>query len=214
MFMLLFSFLAMASPSLTDLTNDDGWTKHKKVRVKNLGTILVFKKNIGDSACYRAQSDVENVSFERLVDVSKDISGATKWSSSGVTESTLLSQRENVIEYYQYLKVPIIRDRHWFLRGVVQEEENVFFFGWDRIPASEYTDAMKNKIKKHPKAIIPPVNLGEWRFQKQASSVLVRYSICTHPGGSIPKRVRRFGTMKTLPTNVKEMVMEARRRNE
>ena len=89
----------------------------------------------------------------------------------------------------------------------------MYFFGWDRIPASEYTDSMKKKLQQYPKAIVPPINIGEWRFQKQDSSVLVRYSICTHPGGSIPKRLRRFGTMKTLPTNVKEMVVEARRRD-
>ena len=72
---------------------------------------------------------------------------------------------------------------------------------------------MKAKIKKSPRAVIPPVNLGEWMFQKNEYSVLVRYSICVDPGGSIPKSFQSFGTMKTIPTNVKEMVMEARRRD-
>ena len=142
MLTLIFSFLTIAAPSLPDLIDNSGWEAHKKIRAKKIGFIVVLKKKISGYECYRAQSNVKDVLFERLVEVSKDIPAATQWSSSGVTESVLLSHTDNVIDYYQYLKVPVLTDRHWFLRGQIQEEEGLYVFGWERIPVSDYTDDM------------------------------------------------------------------------
>ena len=214
MLALIFSVLSIAAPTLTGLLDDSGWKAHKKIRNKKVGTIVVQKKKIDGSWCYRAQSDVKEVSFTRLVEVSKDIPSAVKWSSSGVKESVVIEQKGSRIDYYQYLKIPFLRDRHWFLRGNIKEDATSFRFAWERVPLTEHS-AFRKKIKeKSPKAITPPINVGEWYFQKKEAFVLVRYSICTDPGGSIPKSLRQFGTMKTLPTNVKEMVMEARKRDQ
>jgi hypothetical protein len=210
--LLFISFaMAMPQPTLDHLLSEQGWTPLKTIQDKSVGTIIVQQKDIAGFPCFRAKG-TSTVSVEVFGIVAQDIPSSLKWSSSGLKESISLVQSPTQIDYYQYLSITFFADRHWFLRAQIKRSEKQFRFIWKPIPAGEHLRFIEQKKSEYPNTVEPPINIGEWKFtENSAGKVLVQYSICTHPGGSIPKQFRSIGTVKTLPTNVKEMILEGRK---
>ena len=203
--------MAMPQPKLKDLLSEEGWKTFKSIKDKEIGTITVQEKNIQGFPCFRsfAKSSVPVSVFAPLA---QDIPASLKWSSSGLKESITLHQTADYIDYYQYLAIPFLSDRHWFLRAVLESTPQEFQFTWKRLPKDQHTSFVAQKEKEHPRAVEPPINIGQWKFTAVEKQTNVQYSICTHPGGSVPKRLRSVGTVRTLPTNIKEMIIEGRSR--
>ena len=65
---------------------------------------------------------------------------------------------------------------------------------------------------KYPGAISTTVNLGDWTFSPDAGQTRIRYRICTDAGGNIPGWLGQMAARTTLPTNVADIVREAKRR--
>ena len=210
--LLFISFaMAMPQPTLDHLLSEQGWTPLKTIQDKSVGTIIVQQKDISGFPCFRAKG-TSTVPLEVFEMVAQDIPSSLRWSSSGLKESISLQQSPTQIDYYQYLSITFFADRHWFLRAQIKKTDTQFRFIWKPIPAGEHVDFIAQKKSEHSNAVEPPINIGEWRFTKNDSGkIIVQYSICTHPGGSIPKQFRSIGTVKTLPTNVKEMIIEGRK---
>jgi len=212
--MLCISFVFSApSPDLASLQSPQGWKHNKKINDKKVGVIHVYQKSIATFPCFRG-TGVSKTSLEIFEKIARDIPSAMQWSSSGLKESVVITQTAAHVDYYQYLDISFFSDRHWFLRGTFQKSAESFSMSWQKIPEDAHRAFVERKSNKYPKAIEPPVNLGAWRFsQVENGDTLVEYLICTHPGGSVPKQFRSVGTLKTLPTNVKDMILEARRRD-
>ena len=202
---------ALPQPTLAELNNEQGWSELKTIKDRTVGTIVVQQKDIQDFPCFRAIG-TSPTSIDVFAVVAQDIPSSLYWSSAGLTESIAIAQSESQIDYYQYLSIPFVSDRHWFLRAQITKTESSFTLSWSPLPSGEHAAFVAQKKAQYPKAVEPPINVGEWFFQKEGASTKVQYSICTHPGGSVPKQFRSVGTVKTLPTNVKEMILEGKKR--
>ena len=203
---------ALPTPTLDVLLQPTGWNKEKTVKNKKVGAIQVYQKSIDDFPCFRGVGR-SSTSIDVFSLIARDIPSALRWASSGLKESIVIEQTNKHVDYYQYLDIAIFSDRHWFLRGKFTQKTNQFSMAWEKIPAGEHRSFLAQKREKYPKAVEPLINLGAWRFtQEENGDTLVEYLICTHPGGSVPKQLRSVGTKKTLPTNVRDMILEGKRR--
>ena len=203
--------MAMPQPNLKDLLSEEGWETFKSINDKEIGTITVQEKSIQGFPCFRSFAK-STVPLSVFVPLAQDIPSSLRWSSSGLKESITLRKASDSIDYYQYLSIPFLSDRHWFLRASLQSTPQEFRFTWNRLPKDQYVAFVTQKIQEHPHAVEPPINIGQWKFTVMEKQTNVQYSICTHPGGSVPKQLRSVGTVRTLPTNVKDIIIEGRSR--
>lgn len=203
--------MAMPQPKLKDLLSEEGWKTFKTINDQDVGTITVQEKKIQGLPCFRSFAD-SIIPLAVFAPLAQDIPSSLQWSSSGLQESITLQQTTEHIDYYQYLSIPFLSDRHWFLRASLKSTPQEFQFTWKRLPKDQHLSFVKQKRKEHPRAVEPPVNIGQWKFTIIEKKTNVQYSICTHPGGSVPKQLRSVGTVRTLPTNIKEMIIEGRNR--
>jgi len=203
---------AAAEPTWSQLQTDSGWNLSHTTEHSATGEIQIYKQTVAGVACFRGQSQT-SASAESMLTVAMDVEGAISWSSAGISEAETLSRSASQIDYYQYLNIPIISDRFWFLRGTVERSGNQINFHWSRLHNGGEHAARYQAIKtQHPNAIEPPVNVGAWSFETTGNNVLVRYYICTDPGGRIPASLQVLGTEGTLPDTIGDLVTEAKRR--
>lgn len=203
--------MAMPQPKLKDLLSEDGWKTFKTIKDKEVGTITVQEKDIKGFPCFRAFAKT-HIAVSVFAPLAQDIPSSLDWSSSGLKESITLHQTKEYIDYYQYLSIPFLSDRHWFLRAKLASSPQEFLFTWKRLPQDKHVSFAAKKRKQYPSAVEPPINIGQWKFTAIEQQTKVQYSICTHPGGSVPKQLRSVGTVRTLPTNIKEMIIEGKKR--
>jgi len=204
---------AIAGPTWDDLIDSENWTLHKEVSRESVGQITVYKKEIENFPCFKGEGTVKGVSAELLLAIATDAESAITWSSANVTEAKTLAKSASSLDYFQYLDVPIFSDRCWFLRGHIAREADTIIFRWERLDEGGPYKAFYNDIReKYPAAVEPPLNVGGWYFKGDSNSLTIKYLICTHPGGSVPKSLRSLGTAQTLPNNLEDLYKEALRR--
>ena len=193
------------------LRADSGWAVSYTAS-EDIGTVKVLKKEINGFPCFQGQSTT-TLSVPMLMSVATDITGAKKWSTAGITKAEVLGQGGGKIDYYQYLDIPFLSDRHWFLRGYIETKGSETRFRWDKIPGNAHASRIAQLRTESSDAVEPPLNIGAWVFLSGDKQTEVRYYICTHPGGSVPASLQSIGTEKTLPNNVVDLIVEAQRRS-
>ena len=193
------------------LRSDSGWTVSYSAS-ESIGTVKVLKKEINGFPCFQGQSETP-LAVPVLMSVATDITGAKSWSTAGITKAEVLGQGGGQIDYYQYLDIPFLSDRHWFLRGAIETKGAETRFRWDKLPAGAHSSRIAQLKVESSDAVEPPLNIGAWVFLSGDKNTEVRYYICTHPGGSVPASLQSIGTEKTLPNNVVDLIVEAQKRS-
>ena len=212
-FFLLSLSAVCESPTWRQLHSTQGWTLHNTVE-NAVGSVEVWRKTIESIPCFvgKAKTDVE---ASILLDVARDIEGSLSWSSADLQESVTLHKSRRQMDYYQRLSIPFVSNRHWFLRGKTERRNGELIFYWDRlIGGGPHVSFYKEKTKANPTAVEPPINVGGWSFVGEDDAVIVRYYICTHPGGSVPQQFQAIGTARTLPNNLRDLILEGQKREE
>ena len=204
---------AWASPTWQQLRTDDGWSKVSASELDGIGLVEVHTKVIEGQDCFLGKASTE-VGQEALLAVAADVDGVDGWSSASLPEAETLGKGRSYFDYYQYLEVPVFSDRFWFLRGYIEEDGSVMLFRWERLDrGGPYPDRHAEVLRRHPSAEEPPVNIGAWVFTSRGGGTDVSYYICAHPGGLVPPGLQAMGTRKTLPDNLRDLVVEGRRRS-
>jgi hypothetical protein len=204
---------ALASPTWQELRSGEGWEKLSDYDMEGIGPVAVHRKTIGGLSCFMGTATTE-VGTAALLSVATDIEGVDNWSSASLPESETLGTGPSHVDYYQYLDVPIFSDRFWFLRGYIEEEGGIIRFRWERLDAGgPYPERHAEVLRLHPSAEEPPVNIGAWSFIAGTGATAVEYHICAHPGGLVPPGLQAIGTQKNLPHNLRDLVVEGRRRS-
>ena len=128
--------------------------------------------------------------------------------------SVTLKSTATELDYYQVLENPSpIADRYWFLRGTYGRSGEDRVFSWELVdPVTAWPAALADVKSKFPNAVMTSVNVGDWTFTPQGDQTRIRYRICTDAGGNIPRWVGEIAAKTTLPTNVADIVKEAKRR--
>ncbi|MEC8378789.1 MAG: hypothetical protein VXZ96_00625 [Myxococcota bacterium] len=193
------------------LRSDSGWSESYAAN-ESIGTVRVLKKEINGFPCFQGQSET-SLGVPVLMSVATDITGAKRWSSAGITKAEVFAQGGGTIDYYQYLDIPFLSDRHWFLRGYIERKGTETRFRWDKIPSQAHASRIAELQAASDGAVEPPLNIGAWVFLSGDKKTEVRYYICTHPGGSVPASLQSIGTEKTLPNNVVDLIVEAQKRS-
>ena len=200
------------NPSWSELSANQGWKLHQTVK-RSTGNVSVYKKMIQGNPCFKGTTVVQNMDYKVLLEIATDIESAKQWSSAGIKEAVTLQRNSTSIDYYQYIDLPLISDRFWFLRGYFEQANGVITFRWERLPQGGPHKKIYEQVKtRHPSAVEPVVNIGAWRFTPRAEQLTISYLLCTHPGGSIPTSLQAVGTAKTLPNNLEDVIKEGRRR--
>ena len=203
-------------PTWEELYPEEGWAP-KDLIASDVGNISIFEKQIDGMPCFQARANTD-ILPALILEIAADAESALNWSSAGLLEGETLLRRDNYVDYYQYLKLPIISDRFWILRGYFETFDHhgkkAEVFRWH--PISElYSSKLQHVQKRHSGAIEAQTNIGAWMVlsdgsQRKAQTFELRYYICTHPGGYIPSSLQSIGTEHTLPNNVEEIIHEAR----
>ncbi len=218
--LLLSALLLLASPARaavtwTSLSAATNWELFKTKDTKNAGEVKLYSATIGGTACFKGEASVGGVPADKMLSVATDIEGGMRWSSAGIKDAITLKRSGNTLDYYQYLSVPLISDRFWFLSGTIMRDGNRVGLRWEKAweGGGPYAKTYQEVVAAHPKAVEPPVNVGAWLFDTAADgTVQVRYLVCTDAGGSIPDNLQQMGTKGTLPTTLDDLVKEARTR--
>ena len=205
-------------PTWEELYPEAGWFE-KNLISSDVGSISIFEKEINGMPCFQARVLTE-MKPSLLLEIAADAESAVKWSSAGLLEGETLLRKDNYVDYYQYLQLPIISDRFWILRGYFEhfehENKKAEVFRWHPI-SEHYESKLKEVQNKHIGAVETQINVGGWMVlsspeRMKTEDFELRYYICTHPGGYIPSSLQSIGTEHTLPNNLEEIIHEARRR--
>jgi len=205
---------AMAAPTWSSLSTATSWSLFKTASSRNAGEVKLYSATLDGTSCFRAVSTVSGVPADTMLAVATDIEGAIHWSSAGIKDAVTLKKTASTLDYYEYLSVPIISDRFWFLHGTVIRDGSLVGLRWEKAwdQGGPYAATWKEVTTAHPKAVEPPVNVGAWLFQGADDAVTITYLVCTDAGGSIPEGVQSMATKGTLPDTVDDLVKEARNR--
>ena len=205
---------SVAAPTWSQLSATTSWSTFKTTSTKNAGTVTLSSATVGGVPCFRGQASVSGVSADKLLSVATDVEGAKSWSSAGITDAVTLKSSGSTLDYYQYLSVPLISDRFWFLHGTLLNEGSRVGLRWEKAWSNggPYADTWNEVVAAHPKAVEPPVNVGAWLFDTAGDAVTVSYLVCTDSGGAIPENLQSMATKGTLPNTVDDLVKEARTR--
>ena len=213
--LLLMGAVEAAEPAWATLLSEDGWESLGTPSTKETGQIDLRIKNIGGDPCLRGEVTVE-WKTDVLMAVVTDFAGAPKISSETLIASRLLGSKGGVLEYYQHLDVPnwtMASDRFWVLRGQPVTEGKTVSFRWNRFDwRSAYPDLATQLDTEHSDAVEPQVNWGQWQFTEASDGTLVRYYICSNPGGSLPDWLQKAAATKTLPNTMADIMREGKRR--
>ncbi len=216
--LLLFVKISWALPNITwsKLYALQEWEELTQQKT-DVGVITVYKGFFEDFPCFVGKTTTQ-LSAELLLSIASQAEEAVTWSSAGVKEAKELKRTTTYVDYYQYLDVPIFSDRFWILRGFFEEEHTEKgikkIFHWNKI-SHEYTDLQVQIQKMNPYAIEPIINVGAWIFEPldKNGSLLLSYYICSHPGGSVPVALQSIATENTLPDNIKDILIEGKKRS-
>jgi len=208
---------AYAAPTWAEVEAVKDWDTLAEKRHKVAGTVSVFNKEVSGTPCFRAIASTK-ASPSIMMEVATDIIGSMKWSTAGLTRSEVLGRNGTSIDYLQYVDVPawtFSSDRFWVLRGTTSQQGAEHQFTWHRIGENGGPYSAKFlKVQEETGAIEPPVNVGGWEFIPQESTTLVRYTICTDSGGSVPRGVQNMATKTTLPDTVGDLIRESLKRSQ
>jgi hypothetical protein len=212
---MLFFAAAWAAPTHEGMASAS-WSEVTTVVHKDAGDVVISRATVGGIECWRGSATTD-VAPGKLLGVVSDIEGAKQWSSAGITEAKLLARSGDRLEYYQYLDVPgwtLSADRFWFLSSTVEQTATRATLKWSPLGegGGPHATVWQQVKTAHPEAIEPTVNVGSWIFEDGGQGVVVTYSICTVPGGSIPAAIQSAATRRTLPDTVGDVIREARRR--
>jgi hypothetical protein len=211
---LILASVALADPSHAAVESAS-WEEVTRRTHADAGEVVVYRATVDGVDCFRGTAKV-SVEAKKMLDVVADVEGAVRWSSAGVTEAKMLSKSGNKVEYFQYLDVPgwtMASDRFWFLSATLETGPDTWALRWQRLENGGAHKAVYDQIKAdHSSAVEPPVNVGAWVFAPEGDATRLTYSVCTHPGGSIPVAVQNAATKKTLPDTLGDVVREAKRR--
>jgi len=206
--------LAIADPSHPAI-DGAAWDEVTRRTHDDAGEVVVYRSTVSGIDCFRGTATVD-VPAAKMLEVVADVEGAVRWSSAGVTEAKLLHREGPSLDYFQYLDVPgwtMASDRFWFLNGKLTEGPDEWSLRWTRlIDGGDHQGVYNTLREEHSSAVEPPVNVGSWRFVPTDAGTAMTYSVCTHPGGSIPVAVQNAATRKTLPDTLGDVVREARKR--
>ncbi len=213
---LLSSTPVHAAATWSTLSAASDWELFKTKGTDNAGDVKLYSATVGGTACFRATATIGRIPAETMLGVATDIEGAMSWSSAGIKDATTLKKTADTVDYYEYLSVPLVSDRFWFLHGTIMRDGGRSGLRWEKAwdEGGPYADTYQRVVEAHPKAVEPPVNVGAWLFDQQGDGqVGVTYLVCTDSGGSIPTSLQTMATKSTLPDTVDDLVKEARRRN-
>jgi len=203
------------SPLWQGLLDETGWEDIDTETQRGVGSIAISHKVIGGIDCLTGKAHTD-VPTQALIEVATDIANTPAWSSWDVPTSTLLSESNQTLRYYQLLDNPFpVRDRYWFLEGTTLSDPNtgVVEFRWNHIDPALYPAEHAEVLSRYDKAILTTTNIGRWLFTPSHEGVSVTYQLCTDIGGAIPQWAREFAAKKSLPTNIGDLVRAGRQRN-
>lgn len=174
--------------------------------------VVVELKRIGGQPCLKATTSAA-VSPDVLLHLASDIPNQPSWSTWKVPVAERLSGHGSSFDFVEVLDNPYpVDDRIWFAKGSISRIGESRIFRWDRVDAgSAYPDKLAELSVAHPDLVETTVNLGDWTFTPDGELTTIRYRICTNPGGSLPQKAGEFAAKSTLPTNLADIVRQARR---
>ena len=208
--------LALPNPTWSELYSSNGWIK-KSTLSTDIGNVIVYSKKVDDFPCFKGETlaDIAPTAqtLNKMVTIAGDAPSAVEWSSSDLTEGVELGRTDTYVDYYQYLSIPVLSDRYWFLRGYPERDGPAYLFRWERlIDGGPYTNFYQQIQQKYPNGEEPVINIGAWVLTPQNQHTLIQYIICSHPGGNVPTMLQSVATEESLPTNIRDMIQETRRR--
>ena len=213
--MLLLLALANATdygPYRAALAEEYGWEVISNKDAEVIGPVLVRHKVIQDRDCLEG-SGAAPYSADLLLKLAADIVNQPSWSTWAVKASVKLTSGTSSFDYYQLLDNPFpIHDRYWFVHATVQHDGEERRFLWEAVdPKTRYPDALAALLRDYPDAVETAVNVGDWTFTPQGTTTRIRYRICTDVGGNIPDWAGEYAARTTLPTNLSDLVKQARK---
>lgn len=204
-----------AEPDFPLLLSDSGWEDVGTRSHDDIGTVDIKLKKIDGAPCLMGTVAAE-VEADVLYDVVSDIPSAMAWSTAGLTKSKVLGRSGATVDYLQFLDVPnwtMASDRFWVLRGKDASESGTRAFRWWKFDAeAAYPETFAQIAEENSGALQPDVNWGQWMFTPEGGKTIVKYLVCTDPGGSMPEWLGKAAATRTLPDTVADVVREGRKR--
>lgn len=210
---MLFVALAYAADLRAALADRSGWEEVGRKTVSGAGEVVVRHKVASGQDCLEGEATAV-VSADVLLAAATDVLSQPSWSSAAVVASVKLSSGSTSFDYYQVLDNPApVSDRYWILHATSGVSGTDRVFTWDQVDgATKYPQAVTDILAKWPSAVPTRVNVGAWTFTPGTSGTRIRYQICTDAGGNLPTWVGQIAAKTTLPTNLADIVNEAKRR--
>lgn len=213
--MLLLLSLAHAvdyAPYRAALAEESGWEVISNKETEGIGPVMVRHKVIQGQDCLEG-SGTTGYSADLLLKLATDVVSQPSWSTWAVRASVKLTSGATSFDYYQLLDNPFpIHDRYWFVHATVLRQGEDRKFLWEAVdPGSKYPDALAKLLGDFPDAVMTAINVGDWTFTPQGEQTRIRYRICTDVGGSVPSWAGEYAARTTLPTNLADLVKQARK---
>ncbi len=212
MLLLILSLQAADSSAYVSGMNDStGWVEVDRKVIDGMEIVVRHKEVLGTNCLEGA--GIAAVSVNTLLKLATDIPNQPGWSSWDVPVSERLGGTDSRFDYFQVLDNPSpVADRYWVLRAERALVDGVGTFRWHHIDPAGTPGLTERVASTWPDAVMTRINVGDWTFAAVTGGTSIRYRICTDAGGAIPRWVGEFAARTTLPTNLGDIVREAKKR--
>ena len=207
---ILSAFAVEPAQYFAGMDDPSGWTEVDRKTIDGM-EVVVRHKVVQGTDCLEG-SAVAAVTTDTLLKLASDIPNQPGWSSWDVPVSEKLGAgTASSFDYFQVLDNPSpVADRYWVLRAETNNSGGIATFRWR--PVSPSPELVARVASNWPGAVMTVVNVGDWTFRPATGGTSIRYRICTDAGGSIPRWMGEYAARTTLPTNLGDIVREAKKR--
>jgi len=135
--------------------------------------------------------DIIPVKSKKIISIIKDVQNYDDiFVSSKLVSTSVINNKENLIDAYQHLPVPIpfISDRHYIFR-MTSFDNDLNSIRWILLDEkNEHISYLSNKKKLLPNAIYLNTGIGIWKLRKiNSNTTEVSYRLYMDSGGKLPK---------------------------
>ena len=183
---LLFAYDHQYPPSWDEFQSNEGWKL-----IKETERVKIYNKQLDAYPLPAVKAEIlSDVDMDRLLDAAWLIEKSPEvFPNAYITDAGIYHRRgKTSYTAYQIIDIPFLAPRLYQFNSI-RHGNSIHWVSADTVNAAYNLD----------KLLLPPVNFGSWKVEKEGNQSKLTYRLCTDPGGNIPLWVVKQANQYNLP---------------